>query len=77
MNFVTLYFIIGTFLYLTFVSLMYIVGIDNIKNMINNEDIKDVDVESPKAHIIFMFFLILIWPITIMWLINENTKNNF
>jgi hypothetical protein len=50
------------------------VGIDNIKNLTTEEDIKDLDFNSPITHLIIMFLLIVIWPVTIIWLINEIKK---
>jgi uncharacterized membrane protein len=79
MDFVHVYFTIGIILYLVIVSLMYFIGVDNIKEIMDREDredIKNIDINEPMTHVILMFLLIVIWPFTIMWLINENTKNN-
>jgi hypothetical protein len=75
MTFIHAYFTIGVIFYLVIVSLMYFVGVDNIKELMRRENIENIDINEPMAHLILMFLLIVIWPVTIMWLINENTKN--
>lgn len=74
MSFAHIYFYIGLTLYLFFIMLIYMVGIDNIKNLTNEEDINDLDFNSPIVHLIIMFLLIVIWPVTIIWLIYEIKK---
>jgi hypothetical protein len=54
---------------------MYFVGIDNIKELMDKDGIKNIDLNEPMTHLILMFLCVVIWPFTIMWLINENTKN--
>lgn len=75
MTFVHAYFTIGVIFYLVIVSLMYFVGVDNVKELMRRENIENIDINEPMVHLILMFLLIVIWPVTIMWLINENTKN--
>lgn len=75
MSFAHIYFFIGLTLYLLFMMLVYMVGIDNIKNLTTEEDINDLDFSSPIVHLIIMFLLIVIWPVTIMWLIKEIKKH--
>lgn len=75
MTFVHAYFTIGVILYLVIVSLMYFVGVDNVKELMRRENIENIDINEPMVHLILMFLFIVIWPLTIMWLINENTKN--
>lgn len=75
MTFVHVYFTIGVILYLVIVSLMYFVGVDNIKELMRRENIENIDINEPMVHLILIFLFIVIWPFTIMWLINENTKN--
>jgi hypothetical protein len=54
---------------------MYFVGVDNVKELMHRENIENIDINEPMVHLILIFLLIVIWPFTIMWLINENTKN--
>ena len=75
MSFIHIYFTIGVIFYLVIVSLMYFVGVDNVKELMRRENIENIDINEPMVHLILMFLLIVIWPVTIMWLINENTKN--
>jgi hypothetical protein len=75
MSFIHIYLTIGVLWYLIIVSLMYLVGIDNIKELMRRENIEDIDINGPMTHLILMFLCVVIWPFTIMWLINENTKN--
>ena len=75
MSFIHIYLTIGVLWYLIIVSLMYFVGIDNIKELMDKDGIKNIDLNEPMTHLILMFLCIAIWPFTIMWLINENTKN--
>lgn len=75
MTFLHVYFTIGVIFYLVIVSLMYFVGVDNVKELMRMENIENIDINEPMVHLILMFLLIVIWPFTVMWLINENTKN--
>lgn len=75
MTFLHVYFTIGVIFYLVIVSLMYFVGVDNVKELMRRENIGNIDINEPMVHLILMFLLIVIWPFTVMWLINENTKN--
>lgn len=75
MTFLHVYFTIGVIFYLVVVSLMYFMGVDNVKELMRRENIENIDINEPIVHLILMFLLIVIWPFTVMWLINENTKN--
>lgn len=70
-NFIQTYLIIGIALYLMTVTFICIIGKDYINEVIKKGEIDNIDVNSPMLHLILMFLLIVIWPITIIWILNS------
>jgi hypothetical protein len=71
-NFVSIYFYIGVFVYLTIFSLMYMAGVDNLKKMMSEEDLKTLDIESTNFHVGLAIICILLWPILVTMLAKKN-----
>lgn len=75
-NFFFAYIIIGFLLYTLILFLIYHIGIDNIKNITDDEDIKNLDFEAFSTNIILLILCVFLWPITILYLLLSNNKNN-
>ena len=75
-NFFLLYVIIGFLLYTLILYLIYYIGIDNIKNLTDDEDIKNLDLEAFSTNIILLIVYVFLWPITLLYLLLSNNKNN-
>ena len=71
-NFVSIYFYIGVVVYFTILSLMYMAGVDNLKKMMSEEDLKTLDIESTKFHVGLAIICILLWPILVTMLAKKN-----
>ena len=70
------YIIIGFLLYTLILFLIYHIGIDNIKNLTDDEDIKNLDLEAFSTNIILLILCVFLWPITLSYLLLSNNKNN-
>ena len=75
-NFFLVYVIIGFLLYTLILYLIYYIGIDNIKNITDDEDIKNLDFEAFSTNIILLILCVFLWPITLLYLLLSNNKNN-
>ena len=71
-NFFFVYVIIGFLLYTLILFLIYHIGIDNIKNLTDDEDIKNLDFESFSTNIILLIVGVFLWPITILYVLLNN-----
>ena len=70
-NFTQTYLIIGIALYLMTATFICVIGKDYIDEAIKKGEIENIDVNSPMLHLILMFLLIVIWPVTIIWILNS------
>ena len=75
-NLLFTYIIIGFLLYTLILYLIYYIGIDNIKNLTDDEDIKNLDLEAFSTNIILLILCVFLWPITLLYLLLSNNKNN-
>lgn len=75
-NFFFTYIIIGFLFYTIILSLIYYIGIDNIKNVTDDEDIKNLDLEAFSTNIILLILCVFLWPVTVLYLLLSNNKNN-
>ena len=75
-NFFFVYVIIGFLLYTLILFLIYHIGIDNIKNLTDDQDIKNLDLEAFSTNIILLILCVFLWPITLLYLLLSNNKNN-
>ena len=75
-NLLFTYFIIGFLLYTLILYLIYYIGIDNIKNTTDDEDIKNLDFEAFSTNIILLILCVFLWPVTLLYLLLSNNKNN-
>ena len=75
-NFFFVYVIIGFLIYTLILYLIYYIGIDNIKKLTDDEDIKNLDFESFSTNIILLIVGVFLWPITLLYLLLSNNKNN-
>lgn len=75
-NFFLVYVIIGFLLYTLILYLIYYIGIDNIKNVTDDKDIKNLNFESFSTNIILLIVCVFLWPITLSYLLLSNNKNN-
>ena len=70
------YVIIGFLFYTLILYLIYNIGIDNIKNITDDEDIKNLNFEAFSTNIILLIVCVALWPVTILYLLLNNNKNN-
>ena len=75
-NLLFTYILIGFLLYTLILYLIYYIGIDNIKNLTDDEDIKNLDLEAFSTNIILLILCVFLWPITLSYLLLSNNKNN-
>jgi uncharacterized membrane protein len=75
-NFFFTYIIIGFLFYTIILSLIYYIGIDNIKNVTDDEDIKNLNIESFSTNIILLILCVFLWPVTLLYLLLSNKNNN-
>lgn len=75
-NLLFTYILIGFLLYTLILFLIYHIGIDNIKNITDDEDIKNLDLEAFSTNIILLILCVFLWPITLLYLLLSNNKNN-
>lgn len=73
-NFFFIYIIIGFLLYTLILFLIYHIGIDNIKNLTDDEDIKNLDLEAFSTNIILLILCVFLWPITLLYLLLSNNN---
>jgi hypothetical protein len=71
-NFFFVYIIIGFLFYTIILSLIYHIGIDNIKNVTDDEDIKNLNFESFSTNIILLILCVFLWPITLLYVLLNN-----
>lgn len=71
-NFFFVYIIIGFLFYTIILSLIYQIGIDNIKNVTDDEDIKNLNFESFSTNIILLILCVFLWPITLLYVLLNN-----
>ena len=71
-NFLLAYIIVGLFLYLIICTVITYVGIDNIKNLTDDENIKNLDLNSPLTVIYMSIICIFLWPLLIIINYNNN-----
>lgn len=74
-NFFFTYIIIGFLFYTLILSLIYHIGIDNIKNITDDEDIKNLNIESFSTNIILLILCVFLWPVTILYVLLSNNNN--
>lgn len=74
-NLLSIYLIIGFIFYTIITFFIYFIGIDNIKNMTDDENLKKLDLNSFSANIILLILTLLLWPITLTYTFINN-KNN-
>ena len=75
-NFFFAYVIIGFLFYTIILSMIYHIGIDNIKNLTDDEDIKKLDFEALSTNIILLILCVFLWPVILLYLLLSNNKNN-
>lgn len=68
-SFLSIYLIIGFIFYTLISFFIYFIGIDNIKNMTDDEDLKKLDVNSFSTNIMLLILTLLLWPITLTYTI--------
>lgn len=68
------YFIIGFSLYLLLITIINIIGIDNLKKMTDDKDINELDFNAPMFQLIFALIWTIAWPLIIMYLIINYNK---
>ena len=68
------YFIIGFSLYLLLITIINMVGIDNLKKMTDDKDINELDFNAPMFQLIFALICTITWPLIIMYLIINYNK---
>lgn len=74
-NFLFTYIIIGFLFYTLILYLIYYIGIDNIKNFTDDEDIKNLDLETFSTNIILLITCVFLWPVIVLYLLLSNNKN--
>lgn len=75
-NLLFTYIIIGFLLYTLILYLIYHIGIDNIKNLTDDEDIKNLNFDSFLTNIILLILCVFLWPVTILYVLLSNNNNN-
>jgi uncharacterized membrane protein len=73
-NFFFTYILIGFLLYTLILFLVYYIGIDNIKNTTDDEDIKNLDFEAFSTNIILLILCVFLWPVTLLYLLLSNNN---
>lgn len=73
-NFLFTYILIGFLLYTLILFLIYHIGIDNIKNLTDDEDIKNLDLEAFSTNIILLILCVFLWPVTLLYLLLSNNN---
>lgn len=73
-NLLFTYIIIGFLLYTLILYLIYYIGIDNIKNLTDDEDIKNLDLETFSTNIILLILCVFLWPVTILYVLLNNNN---
>ena len=73
-NFFFVYVIIGFLLYTLILFLIYHIGIDNIKNLTDDEDIKNLNFDSFLTNIILLILCVFLWPITLLYVLLSNNN---
>ena len=68
------YFIIGFSLYLLLFTIINMAGIDNLKKMTDDKDIKELNFNDPMVQLIFALICTIAWPLIIMHLIINYNK---
>ena len=71
-NLLFTYILIGFLLYTLMLFLIYYIGIDNIKNITDDEDIKNINIESFSTNIILLILCVFLWPITLLYVLLNN-----
>ena len=71
-NLLFTYIIIGFLLYTLILYLIYHIGIDNIKNITDDEDIKNLNFEAFSTNIILLILCVFLWPITLLYVLLNN-----
>lgn len=75
-NLLFTYILIGFLLYTLILFLIYHIGIDNIKNITDDEDIKNLDFEAFSTNIILLIICVFLWPVILLYLLLSNNNNN-
>ena len=73
-NFFFVYVIIGFLLYTLILYLIYYIGIDNIKIITDDEDIKNLDLEAFSTNIILLILCVFLWPIILLYVLLNNNN---
>lgn len=68
------YIIIGFLFYTIILYLIYYIGIDKIKNLTDDEDIKNLDLEAFSTNFILLILCVFLWPIIILYLLLSNNN---
>lgn len=71
-NLLFTYIIIGFLLYTLILYLIYHIGIDNIKNITDDEDIKNLNFEAFSTNIILLILCVFLWPIILLYVLLNN-----
>lgn len=66
------YVIIGFLFYTLILYLIYHIGIDNIKSITDDEDIKNLNFESFSTNIILLILCVFLWPVTLLYVLLNN-----
>lgn len=74
-NLLFTYIIIGFLLYTLILCLIYYIGIDNIKNTTDDEDIKNIDLEAFSTNFILLILCVFLWPVIILYLLLSDNNN--
>jgi hypothetical protein len=73
-NLLFTYILIGFLLYTLILFLIYQIGIDNVKNITDDEDIKNLDFNAFSTNIILLILCVFLWPITLLYLLLSNNN---
>ena len=68
------YVVIGFLFYTLILYLIYNIGIDNIKSITDDENIKNLNFESFSTNLILLIVCVFLWPITILYLLLSNNN---
>ena len=68
------YVVIGFLFYTLILYIIYNIGIDNIKSITDDENIKNLNFESFSTNLILLIVCVFLWPITILYLLLSNNN---
>lgn len=73
-NLLFTYIIIGFLFYTIILFLISYIGIDNIKNVTDDEDIKNLNFDSFLTNIILLILCVFLWPVTLLYVLLSNNN---